>query len=53
MAVAQKLGIIIFSGVPAIIGGGIIYALFGHTAAPVVIYELILACTVTYIITKK
>ncbi len=41
MNVSRKLGILVFFGVPAIIGGGIVYALFGNYAA-VFIYELIL-----------
>jgi len=37
----RSLGILIFFGVPAIIGGGIVYALFGGYTA-VVIYEILM-----------
>ena len=53
MDIPQKLGIIIFSGVPAIMGGGIVYALFGHATLPVVIYELLLMAGVFSILRKK
>ena len=41
MTVARKLGIFVFFGVPAIIGGGIMYAIF-HDMMAVWIYEVIL-----------
>jgi len=41
MNVSQKLGILVFCGVPAIIGGGIVYAIFGSYIA-VLIYEILL-----------
>ena len=41
MDVSRKLGILIFFAVPAIIGGGIIYALF-ETYVPVFVYETLL-----------
>lgn len=53
MDIPQKLGIMIFSGVPAIMGGGIVYALFGHATLPVVIYELLLMAGVFSILRKK
>jgi len=37
----RSLGIIIFFGVPAIIGGGVVYALFGGYTA-VIIYEILM-----------
>jgi len=39
---SRKIGILVFFGVPAIVGGGIVYALFGHDYTPVVIYETLL-----------
>jgi hypothetical protein len=42
MSVSRKLGILVFFGVPAIIGGGITYALFHGNFIPVLIYEVIL-----------
>ena len=41
MDVSRKLGILVFCGVPAIIGGGIMYAIFG-SYVPVFIWETIL-----------
>jgi len=41
MDVSRKLGILVFCGIPAIIGGGIIYAVWG-SYTPVFIYEIIL-----------
>ena len=41
MDVSRKLGILVFCGVPAIIGGGIIYAMFG-SYIPVFIWEVLL-----------
>jgi hypothetical protein len=41
MTVARKLGILVFFGVPAIIGGGFVYAIF-HDMTAVWIYEVIL-----------
>ena len=41
MDIPRKLGILVVFGVPAIIGGGIIYALFG-TYTPVAAYEALL-----------
>jgi len=44
MDVSRKLGIVVFCGVPAIIGGGIIYAMFG-SYIPVFIWEVLLVFT--------
>ena len=41
MDVSRKLGILVFCGVPAIVGGGIVYAVFGGYIA-VFIYEILL-----------
>ena len=41
MNISRKLGVLIFCGVPAIVGGGIVYAIFG-SYVPVVIYESLL-----------
>jgi hypothetical protein len=38
---SRKLGILVFFGVPAIIGGGIVYAIFG-SYIPLIVYEVIL-----------
>ena len=44
MNVSRKIGIVVFCMVPAIIGGGIIYAIF-HSYMPVFIYEILLIFT--------
>jgi zinc transporter ZupT len=41
MDVSRKLGILVFCAVPAIIGGGIIYAIF-DSWTPVFIFETLL-----------
>jgi len=41
MDISRKLGILVFFGVPAIIGGGIVYSIFGGYPA-VAIYEILL-----------
>ena len=41
MDTSRKLGIVVFLGVPAIIGGGIVYAIFGNYI-PVFIYEMLI-----------
>ncbi len=41
MDVSRKLGILVFFAVPAIIGGGIVFAIFGSWT-PVLIYETLL-----------
>ncbi|MBW1696859.1 MAG: hypothetical protein JRH18_16400 [Deltaproteobacteria bacterium] len=41
MSIARKFGILIFLAVPAIVGGGILYATF-EGYAPVFIFETIL-----------
>ena len=41
MDISRKLGILVFCGVPAIIGGGILFWIFGNYV-PVFIFEFIL-----------
>ena len=41
MSISRKIGIMVFTGVPAIIGGGIVYHFFGNYTA-MVTYEIIL-----------
>ncbi len=45
MDISRKLGIVVFCGVPAIIGGGIVYALSGGSYTPVFVYEALLLLT--------
>ncbi|MDD2603360.1 MAG: hypothetical protein RBR20_07580 [Desulfobacterales bacterium] len=45
MSVARKLGILVFFGVPAIVGGGVVYALAGNNYTAVFIYETLLVLT--------
>jgi hypothetical protein len=42
MSISRKLGILVFFGVPAIIGGGITYHIFGGNYVAVFIYEILL-----------
>jgi hypothetical protein len=42
MSISRKLGILVFFGVPAIIGGGITYHIFDGNYVPVFIYEILL-----------
>jgi len=42
MSVSRKLGILVFFGVPAIIGGGITFSIFHGDYLPVLIYEIVL-----------
>ncbi len=51
MDISRRLGILVFFGVPAIIGGGIIYAIFGRFAL-VFIYEILLLFIAGVIITR-
>ena len=39
---ARRIGVLIVFGVPAIVGGGIVYALAGHSWAAVGVYEALL-----------
>ena len=41
MDIPRKLGILVFTAVPAIIGGGIVYHIFG-TLSSILVYEIIL-----------
>lgn len=41
MGISRKIGVLVFFGVPAIIGGGIIYGMAG-SYIPVVVYEILL-----------
>lgn len=52
MDLAQKLGILIFTGVPAIMGGGIIFGLT-HGFIPVAVYEVLLYLSVIVFCLKK
>lgn len=51
MSISRRLGILVFCGVPAIIGGGIIYGIFG-SYIPVFIYEVILVLVAGGIVSK-
>lgn len=42
MDIPRKLGIMIYTAVPAIIGGGIVYDLFQHSWTAVVVFEILL-----------
>jgi len=51
MNVSRQLGILIFCAVPAIVGGGIVYALLDSYPA-VFVYEILLLLTAGGIIRK-
>lgn len=51
MSISRKLGILVFCGVPAIIGGGICYAVFG-SYTPVVVYEILLLLVACALISR-
>ncbi|HSO21170.1 MAG TPA: hypothetical protein VLT88_17005 [Desulfosarcina sp.] len=51
MNISRKLGILVFCGVPAIIGGGINYGGAG-SYGPVVVYDLLLYLTAGAVISK-
>ncbi len=51
MNISRKLGILVFCGVPAIIGGGIVYAVFG-SYVPVLVYEVLLLFVVGGFVSK-
>ncbi len=51
MDISRKLGILVFSAVPAIVGGGIVYAIFG-TYHHIFIYEILLFFVTLGIISK-
>ena len=51
MGISRKLGILVFFGVPAIIGGGIVYGVAG-SYVPVVIYEILLYIVAGAIISR-
>ena len=51
MDISRKLGILVFCGVPAIIGGGIVYHFFG-SLIPVFIYEIMLVLAAGAFVSK-
>ncbi|MFC1858107.1 hypothetical protein ACFL9U_08755 [Thermodesulfobacteriota bacterium] len=52
MDISRQLGILIFCAVPAIVGGGIVYHIFGGSYPPVFIFETILLLVAGGIISK-
>jgi zinc transporter ZupT len=51
MDISRRLGILVFMGVPAIIGGGIVYAIFG-SMMPMWIYEVLLLVTAGALVSR-
>jgi len=51
MSIPRKLAILVVFGVPAIVGGGIFYWLFGGDYHPVIVYEVLLALVAGSLIT--
>jgi hypothetical protein len=52
MDISRKLGILVFYAVPAIIGGGVVFALSGGSWMYVFIYETLLLLSAGGFITK-
>jgi len=52
MNVTRKLGILIFTAVPAIVGGGIVYDIFGHSYPAVALYEILLIIGAVLVVRK-
>ncbi len=51
MDMSRRFGILIFFGVPAILGGGILYHIF-NDYFPIVIYEIILVLFAGALVSK-
>ena len=52
MDISRKIGIMIVNGVPAIVGGGIVYHFFG-SYTQVIIYEIILLIAALGLLTNS
>jgi len=52
MNIVQKIAVMIVTGVPAIIGGGIIYQLTDHTYTLVAVYEVLLIAIMSFVAIK-
>jgi len=52
MDISRKLGILIFTAVPAIMGGGIVYAASGGSWPAIAVYEIVLLLTSLGFISK-
>ena len=52
MNISRKLGILVTMGVPVIVGGGIVYGLFGNYIA-VAVWEVIVAAFAGAFISSK
>jgi hypothetical protein len=51
MDISRRIGILVFCGVPAIVGGGIIVAIFG-SLTPMWIYEALLLVTAGALVSR-
>ena len=51
MDISRKLGILVFTAVPVIVGGGIVYGIF-HDFIPVFIYEAMLIALAGGLVSK-
>ena len=51
MEISRRLAILVFCGVPAIVGGGIVYAIFGNLT-PVWIYQALLLVTAGALVSR-
>ncbi|MDP2644075.1 MAG: hypothetical protein Q8P24_03990 [Desulfobacterales bacterium] len=52
MDISRKLGILVFFGIPVIVGGGVVYALWGSYVA-VAVFEILLAVVAVGVVAGK
>ncbi len=52
MDIPRKLGILIYTAVPAIVGGGIVFEVFGGSWAHVIVFEIMLVLAALGIISS-
>ena len=52
MTISRKLGTLVVFGVPAIVGGGIAFAMFGENYTAVTVFEFFLILTAGSVIAR-
>ncbi len=52
MSISRRLGILVVFGVPAIVGGGVVYAVFNGSYAALAVYEVLLLITAGGVISR-
>ena len=53
MEISRKIGTLILTAVPAIIGGGIVYDIFGHSYPAVAAYEILLLIGAVLLVKRR